>query len=92
MTFGPVVKDPSASLNYSIDWTENLSGETIGTSNWSSSPAGLTVGTVGTFAGLVTQTSVSGGTSGQCYQIINRVTTVSGIVDDRSIEIRVENL
>lgn len=89
--FGPEVKDPSATLNYSFDWSDNLTGETIGTSTWSSSPTGLTVGT-GSIATLSTTTSVAGGTAGTVYQVANKVYTSSGIIDERSMALRVEQL
>lgn len=91
MTFGPEVKDPNSTQNYSIDWSDNLTGETIGTSTWSSSPTGLTVGT-GTISSLSTTTSVSGGTAGLVYVVSNKVYTNNGIIDERSITLRVENL
>ncbi|CAB4176501.1 hypothetical protein UFOVP1672_16 [uncultured Caudovirales phage] len=91
MTFGPEVKDPNATVNYTIDWATNLPSESIGTSVWTASPSGLTVGT-GTYSGLETTTTVSGGTAGCVYTLSNKVTTASAIIDERSITIRVENL
>ena len=91
MTFGPEIKDPNATVNYTIDWSDNIPSETIGTSTWSSSPTGLTVGT-GTFTGLSTTTSVAGGTAGTVYQVTNRVVTTNSITDERSVVVRVEHL
>lgn len=88
---GPEVKDPNATLNYSVDWSDNLTGETIGTSTWSSSPTGLTVGT-GSISSLSTTTSVAGGTAGYVYVVSNKVYTSNGIVDERSFTLRVESL
>lgn len=91
MTFGPEVKDPNSTQNYSIDWSTNIPSETIGTSAWSASGTGLTIGT-STISSLSTTVSVSGGTAGNVYVLTNRVTTNSGIIDERSITLRVDNL
>ncbi len=82
-------KDPSAVLDYMIDWSRWLKGDTIQTSQWTV-PAGLA---------LVSQTNttttttvwLSGGTAGQTYTVTNRITTASGRTDERSIIIKVED-
>lgn len=82
-------KDPDATLDYSIDWSKWLAGDTILTSEWSV-PTGLTQVNV---SNTTTKATVwlSGGSAGQSYTVTNRIITAGGRTDERSIIIRVEN-
>lgn len=81
-------KDPSAVLDYMIDWLRWLKGDTIQTSQWTV-PAGLALVSQ---SNTTTTTTVwlSGGTAGQTYTVTNRITTAAGRTDERSLLIRVE--
>jgi hypothetical protein len=84
------IKDPSATLDYKIDWTQWLVvGDTISTSTWSV-PTGITKDTDTTNT-TYTTIWLSGGTDGTKYTITNHVTTNTGRVDERSITIEVKN-
>ena len=91
MTF--LLKDPSAVLDYSIDWgAEYLSGDALTNSNWSVSPdepGGAEIAG-SEFDLLIATVQVSGGEPGKIYRVINQVTTASGREDSRSIILRVE--
>jgi len=82
-------KDPQAVLDYAIDWTKWLDevGDSIETSTWIV-PTGLTKVTETNTSKLAT-VWLSGGTVGENYTVTNRITTVGGRADDRSITIRV---
>ena len=82
--------DPDAGpLDYSIDFTDWLSGsDTVSTAVWSIFPTGPTL-TDPSLATPVATTKVSGGTIGQTYRLTAHVTSSSGIVDDRSIVLEV---
>jgi len=86
-------KDPQASLDYGFNYTDWLAvGETITTSTWASTPAGLTVGTNSIGTGI-TVVWLSGGTVGVTYSVTNHVTTTIGSIhreDDRTLEILIE--
>lgn len=87
-------KDPNATLDWVFDWSSWLAdGEEISTSEFIVS-AGLTVED-GPLAPTHTTISatvwLSGGQTGQVYQVTNRVTTNQNRIDDRSIRIRVVN-
>lgn len=82
-------KDPQAGLDYSIDWSDWLSNDTIVTSTWTV-PTGITKVT-DTKTTTVTTVWLSGGTVGQAYDVMNEITTTAGRKDDRTIRIRVEN-
>ena len=83
-------KDPQAVLDYTIDWTKWLDevGDSIATSTWIV-PTGLTKVTETNTTKLAT-VWLSGGTVGENYTVTNRITTVGGRADDRSITIRVQ--
>ncbi|MBI2818111.1 MAG: hypothetical protein HYX72_14345 [Acidobacteria bacterium] len=82
-------KDPEATLDYAVDWTRWLSGDTIQTSEWTV-PAGLTQVNA---SNTTTKATIwlSGGTAGQSYTVTNRITTAAGRTDERSITIRVQD-
>jgi hypothetical protein len=85
MTF---TKDPHAILDYTIDWTRWLAGDTIATSEWLVA-AGLTkVADSKTVSSATVW--LSGGTAGQSYTVTNRIVTNGGRTEDRSFTIRVE--
>lgn len=81
-------KDPDAVLDYTFDWSgwlEAAGGDKIATSTWTL-PAGI--GTAGN-TNSQTQTTIwlSGGTAGTSYAILNRITTVGGRTEDRTMQI-----
>lgn len=83
------VKDPSAVLDYKVDWATWLSTDTIATVAWTV-PTGITQ----TSTSNTTTTAtiwLSGGTAGTTYEIVCRITTAGGRTDDRTIGIRVED-
>lgn len=82
-------KDPSAILDYSIDWSLWLNGDTIQSSSWTV-PQGLTKASETNNSTSAT-VWLSGGILGQTYTVTNRVTTTNGRTDERSILIKVED-
>ena len=82
-------KDPNATLPYSVDWGANwLGSDTIAASSWTV-PAGLTQ-VSSSFTTKIATVVISGGTVGQSYDIVNRITTTLGYIDDRTITVKVE--
>lgn len=68
-------KDPQETLDYSVDWTNELaSGETIASSNWAVSPSGPTLSGAGT-SGARAFVYMAGGTAGTEYLLTNTITT-----------------
>lgn len=83
------VQDPQATLDYNLDWSLWLDGDTITLSTWVvESPL---VGQSESEASGTTTIFISGGTAGNNYVIANKITTASGRVDERSIELRIRN-
>ena len=80
-------KDPSDVLDYAIDWTNQLEGDTITTSEWAV-PAGLVLDSTDREA-QKTLAWISGGTAGVEYRITARITTAAGRHFERSAALRV---
>lgn len=82
-------KDPQAVVDYRIDWSEWLDGDTISTSTWSaSSPVGLAVNSDTNTATTAT-VWVSGGTDGASYKLKNTIVTAGGRTAEETILIPV---
>jgi hypothetical protein len=87
-------KDPSATLDFTFDWSAWLpTGDTISSVTWAistgvtlaSSPAPSHTTTTAT-------TFVSGGTAGTSYILSCTITTAQGRIDTRSLTIAVVDL
>lgn len=83
------LKDPNATLDYSVDWADWLDGDSISTSAWVVD-SGITVAVSPAASNTADTATVwlSGGTLGESYTITNRITTAAGRIADRSIVIR----
>ena len=79
-------KDPSAILNYSLDWALWLVEDTIQSSSWSGGGLSVVSSDNSTTTASVV---VSGGTAGKTYDLTNTITTAAGLVDQRTIRITV---
>lgn len=83
-------KDPAAMLDYSIDLAAYLEGRTITAATATSSPSGLTVAPA-TFAGSIIKARISGGTLGETYTVTYNFTLSTGEIDERSINLFIQN-
>lgn len=81
-------KDPNAVLDYRVDWSTWLDGDTIATSTWII-PAGITKNS-DTNSTTATTIWLSGGTVGIRYELTNRITTAGGRTEDRTIKVSVK--
>ncbi|MBA3667763.1 MAG: hypothetical protein H0W65_08575 [Sphingomonas sp.] len=88
-----LLKDPLASLDYSVDWgSDYLDADGLAASSWTVEPieaGGVTV-VSSEFGPLFATVTVSGGVPGRLYRLTNHVTTAGGYEDSRSIMLRVE--
>ncbi len=93
MAVGTTRKDPDSKRKYTIDWTRWLRsqvvGEFISASNWIV-PTGLTK-VDESFTTEKTTIWLTGGTLGANYDVVNRITTNVGQIEDATLEIIVEN-
>lgn len=88
-----LLKDPSATLDYGVDWgTDYLANDVLTESSWTVSPAeagGMSIVANG-FDLRSSTVQVSGGNPGRIYRLTNHVVTAEGREDSRSIMVRVE--
>jgi hypothetical protein len=98
----PITKDPNAELSYGLDWDNYgtndgsandrgwLQGDTISTSTWFVSGAdGQLTTASGTNTATATTVKLIGGTVNRDYTLTNRITTTQGLIDDRSVIVKV---
>ena len=81
-------KDPNERLDYQLDWSARLDGDTIATSTWTV-PPGITA-VIDTSTTTTTTRWLEGGTEGETYTLINRVTTAAGRIMEQSVSIRIK--
>ena len=87
-----VTKDPSADLDYQLDWTLSLGTDTITESTWSAPAASGLVAHDGAVDGAGKKTTIwlSGGNGGTSYYLVtNHITTAAGREDERSLRVTV---
>jgi len=87
-------KDPQANKDYALDWTKLLiDGETIDTSDWVVDPidalAPLEIGLTSIIGG-VCAVWLSGGTEGSTYSVKNTIETSRGLIDERTVKIKIK--
>lgn len=82
-----IYKDPSAALDYAVDWSDWLDTDTIASVAWTV-PTGLTNDSSSETSTVAT-IWLSGGTVGNVYTVTCRVTTAASRVDERSFRIKV---
>jgi hypothetical protein len=87
------LKDPQSRVDYAIDWSGYLDGQTIATSEWAVTPqeAGGIAIEESSFDLTRSAARLSGGVAGHIYGVTNRVTFSDGSIDERSIALRVED-
>lgn len=86
------IKDPDARLDYVINWTTWLDGDTLNAVTWVI-PTGITEGTgayASTFDGQIATVWLSGGTLHSKYDIVCRITTSLGRIDDYTFTVLCE--
>jgi hypothetical protein len=82
-------KDPDEVLDYEIDWTKRLDGDTIATSVFE-----VAVGdaVVDSDSNTTTATTVwlSGGTLDETCEVLNRITTAGGRTMDQTVKLKIK--
>lgn len=85
-----VTKDPDAEqYDIGCDWSAWLGADTIVNSEWIA-VAGITISSDSSDA-TTTTAYLTGGTAGSVYDLVNRITTAAGRVDDRTIRVHVKH-
>lgn len=80
-----IQKDPDSVLDYAVDWSDWLAGDTITTADFTV-PAGLTRQSQNASATVAT-VWLAGGTAGATYSVNCRIVTAAGRTADRSFRV-----
>ena len=88
MTF---TKDPDGVLDYAVDWTAWLAGDEISTSIWLLEEGALIEQVADSKTATKATVWLRGGQAGTTYLVTNRIVTVGGRTDDRTISVKVED-
>jgi hypothetical protein len=88
MTF---TKDPDAVLDYSVDWFLWLAGDQISSSDWIMEQGATIEKITDTFTTSRTVVWLGGGDEGVTYLVTNRIVTLGGRTDDRTICVKVKD-
>jgi hypothetical protein len=88
-------KDPDATKDYAVDWTALLvTEETITDSDWTVDDDDLVIESESPLAPFVLlgvcTVWLSGGVAGATYKVKNTITTSRGMIDERTITIKVK--
>jgi hypothetical protein len=90
-SFAAPIKDPDAIERHGMDWSAWLQeGDGIATFSVTADGAGLVIDEVAQSAGIVSW-RLQDGMIGRNYIVTCRITTVSGLADERSVLYRVRN-
>jgi len=83
-------KDPDEVLDYQLDWTARLDGDTISSSSWAvASGSGLTIDSDSETTTLTT-VWLSAGTEGTTYTLTNTIVTAASRTMEQSVRIRIK--
>lgn len=82
-------KDPDEVLDYEINWSDRLDGDTISSSTWILPDDGVEKES-DTSTTTATTIWLSGGTLGETYELTNRVVTAGGRTMDQSVRIKLK--
>jgi hypothetical protein len=82
------IKAASARKDYEIDWEPWLKGDTITSSVWIV-PAGLTQYASDSFTDNSATIWLEGGTSGEEYEVFNRITTAAARKEQQMLKFRI---
>jgi len=94
MTLSWPSKDTNEVLDYSLDWSRRLDGDTISTSTWTAASTNQdAVLTIGTRTNTPTTTTVwlSSGTTFKTYELTNRIVTAGGRTMDQTARITIKD-
>jgi hypothetical protein len=84
------VKDPSAVLDYYMDWTAWLAGDTIVDSVWTATGGTVTLRDTA-ITGTFTSVWVEGGVAGELVDLLNHIITTEGREDERTLRLKVHD-
>lgn len=87
MLVASFVKDPAAILDYFMDWTAWLAGDTLTDSLWTATGSTTVVLSAPAVVGTITSVWVEGGDAGELVDLTNHVVTAGGREDERLLRL-----
>ena len=78
------------SLDYSVDWSAWLAGDQIASSEWLLGEGALIEILTDTNTATKATVWLRGGQEGTTYTVTNRIVTLGGRTDDRTVSVKVE--
>lgn len=84
----PAKKDQNDVTDWECRWASWLGNDTIATSTWTV-PAGITKDSESNTT-TVAKVWLSGGTDGQTYALLNRITTAAGRTADQTVNLKMK--
>lgn len=91
-----IVKDPEATLTYTLDWgtwleaADSISSIEVSAASRSNDPDPIVVEGSG-IIGNKTYARLSGGVAGKSYVVTTKCTTTEGLIDRRAYRVHIEN-
>lgn len=82
-------KDPEEVLDYDIDWTKRLAGDTISASVFTVPEGDVVVGS-STNTTTTTKVWLSGGTLGETCEVLNHITTAGGRQMEQTVKLKIK--
>ena len=82
-------KDPDAKLDYGLDWSAWLDGDTITASTWTVDPSGLTL-SQGAYDATTAAIWAEDGVVGRKYNLTNHITTAAGRQTERTFSLLIK--
>jgi len=83
-------KDPDERLDYTVDWTDRLSSETITNSTWAISGLDAVLTTDGdAIENPRTKIWLLAGTLNKTYYVLNHITTSGGRIMEQTVKIKI---
>lgn len=83
-------KDPDEVLDYEIDWSARLNGDTIVSSDFILPSGASLVEDSASHTTTTTTIWLSGGADGQAYEVTNRIVTNAGRTMDQTIRLKLK--
>lgn len=81
------LKDPAATLDYAMDWTNWLApSDSISTSTWTCTSTGITISSATAHGTATTTVWLAGGTAGEVYDVTNHILTSASRIEERTIQ------
>lgn len=85
-------KDPQERLDYTVEWADRLTSETISLSTWTiTGPDSLLLTDSNSISGTQTVIWLTGGTLNGTYYVLNHITTSAGRQMEQTVRLKIKS-